>query len=137
MKGKPYVLIAEDDSFVGDIYRTKLEEAGIEVEVALDGKKALEKMQEHVPDVLLLDILMPYMDGMDVLRELQKKEAWKNIPVLMLTNLSEKENIQQALSLGARGYIIKSHFTPAEVLAKVQELLAESSPNETKEKETS
>ena len=87
--------------------------------VVSDGRAVMKHLENNTPDAILLDIMMPYMDGMEVLEALQKNEKWKNIPVLMLTNLSEKENIQKALKFGAKDYLIKSHFTPSEIVTKV------------------
>jgi len=73
---------------------------------------------------MLLDIVMPYMDGFDVLEALQLNKAWRDIPVVLLTNLSQKEDVDRAMTLGAKDFLIKSHFTPSEVLAKVEAYIA-------------
>jgi DNA-binding response OmpR family regulator len=122
---KRNILLAEDDAFVSDIYYTKLTSEGYNVILAPDGRMAIEELKKDIPDLILLDIMMPYMDGMEVLEELKKNEQWKGIPVLLLTNLSEKENVKKALELGAQDYLIKSHFTPSEILTKIQTLLGE------------
>lgn len=109
--------------FVSDIYLTKLNKEGFHVELAINGREALKKMEMLVPDMVLLDLMMPYVDGMEVLAFMKKNEKLSSIPVLILTNLSEKENINRAMQLGANDYVIKSHFTPSEVLEKVQSLL--------------
>jgi CheY-like chemotaxis protein len=113
------ILLAEDDAFVRDVYSTRLENEGYRLTTVTDGRAVIKHLQENIPDAILLDIMMPYMDGMEVLEELQKNEKWKDIPVLMLTNLSEKENIQKALKFGVKDYLIKSHFTPSEIVTKV------------------
>ncbi|QQS60889.1 MAG: response regulator [Candidatus Moraniibacteriota bacterium] len=117
-KGKK-VLLAEDDVFVSDVYSMRLRKEGYDVTLAKDGREALDQLNRDIPDILLLDIMMPYMDGMEVLEIVKKKEEFKNIPVIMLTNLSEKENIQKTIEMGASDYLIKSHFTPSEVVEKV------------------
>jgi len=122
---KVNILLAEDDAFVSDIYHTKLTREGYNVILASDGRSALEELKKDIPDLILLDIMMPYMDGMEVLEELKKTEQWKDIPVLLLTNLSEKENVKKALELGAQDYLIKSHFTPSEIFEKIRALLGE------------
>jgi CheY-like chemotaxis protein len=114
------VLIVEDDSFVKDIYHTKLSQEGYEIIEAGNGVEAMEKLKQTQPDLILLDIVMPYMNGIEVLRELKKDEKLKDIPVVLLTNLSQKEEINEGLSLGAKDYLIKSHFTPTEVLEKIK-----------------
>lgn len=113
------VLIIEDDFFVRDIYQKKLSDSGFAVESAADGLEGLERLRKHVPDLIILDIFMPYVDGRDVLREIKGNEKWKHIPVILLTNFSASEGVKDGLGLGAAEYLIKSHFTPSEVLEKV------------------
>ena len=74
----------------------------------------------ELPDLMLLDILMPYMDGLEMLAEVKKEEKLKNIPIILLTNLSQKNDIDTGMGLGANDYLIKSHFTPSEVVEKIQ-----------------
>ncbi len=114
------ILIVEDDSFVMDIYHTKLSQEGYEIIEAHNGVEAMEKLKEIKPDMILLDIVMPYMDGMEVLKKVKADEKLKSIPVILLTNLSQKEEITEGLGLGANDYLIKSHFTPSEVLEKIK-----------------
>lgn len=118
-------MIVEDDTFVMDIYYTKLSQEGFEVTICSNGQEALKKLEEKkfVPDLILLDIIMPHMDGLEFLKHIKKKEDFKNIPVILLTNLSQKEDIEEGLKLGASDYLIKSHFTPSEVLEKINSLL--------------
>ncbi len=121
---KKTIMIAEDDAFIGDIYEVKLKAAGYNVVLASNGRDAIEKLESGVsPHILLLDIVMPYMDGFDVLEVLNNKEEWKQIPVVLLTNLSQKEDVDRGLSLGAKDFLIKSHFTPTEVLSKVEKYM--------------
>jgi DNA-binding response OmpR family regulator len=114
------ILIVEDDSFVMDIYQTKLSQEGFEVVEAINGVEALKKIKESKPDLVLLDIIMPYMDGLEVLKKIKEDANLKSIPVILLTNLSQKEEVEKGLGLGANDYLIKSHFTPSEVLEKVK-----------------
>jgi CheY-like chemotaxis protein len=121
---KKMIMIAEDDAFIGDIYEIKLKNAGYDVILANNGRDAIEKLESGVkPDILLLDIVMPYMDGFDVLEAMKNREEWNGIPVVLLTNLSQKEDIDKGISLGAKDYLIKSHFTPTEVLSKVEKYI--------------
>ncbi len=121
--GKKKIIIVEDDNFVAEVYSTKLLEMGYEVRVAQNGEEGLKMIREEKPDIVLLDIIMPVMGGVEMLEELKKKEEWKEIPVILLTNVGEKENIQKMRSLGAQDYLIKSHFTPAEVIEKIESIL--------------
>lgn len=115
------ILVVEDDPFIVDIYRTKLSQSGFEVEAAFNGLEATNKLRddERKPDMILLDIMMPYMDGLEVLSGIKNDPATRDIPVIMLTNLSQREQIDEAMGLGAVDFLIKSHFTPSEVLEKI------------------
>ncbi len=113
------ILIVEDDFFVRDIYQKKLGDSGFVVDTAADGLEGMERLRAAVPDLILLDIFMPYVDGRDMLREIRHHEEWKNVPVILLTNFSASEGVKDGFELGADEYLIKSHFTPSEVLDKV------------------
>jgi len=117
------ILIIEDDSFLSEMYSTKLTQDGFEVEVAIDGKQGLEKIKSVKPDLVLLDIVLPKMDGFEILENTKKDKELQDIPIILLTNLGQKNEIEKGLSLGADEYIIKAHFTPTAVVAKVKEVL--------------
>lgn len=123
MNNEKKIMIVEDDVFIRDIYQVKFSREGFDVIIAEDGIKALEILKDVVPDIIMLDIIMPYMNGMEVLKKIKAIEALKDVPVIMLTNISEKEKVDEGLELGIADYLIKSHFTPSEVLAKVNSLL--------------
>jgi len=116
-------LIIEDDKFLADIYLTRLQEADFDVEIAEDGKIGIQKAQEMKPDVILLDIVMPGVDGFEVLQKLKGDSELKEVRIILLTNLGQKENIEKGLKLGADAYIVKAYYTPTEVVAKVKEVL--------------
>jgi DNA-binding response OmpR family regulator len=122
---KKKVMIIEDDYFVLDIYHTKLTQAGFEVVDAKDGQDGLDKLkaEENLPDLILLDIVMPRLNGLEVLGEVKKDERLKSIPIILLTNLSQKAEIDKGMELGAVDYLIKSHFTPSEVLEKINSII--------------
>ncbi|MFA6160061.1 MAG: response regulator [Parcubacteria group bacterium] len=121
---KKTIMIVEDDTFVMDIYETKITKDGMSVISANNGAEAIKKLEEGAkPDLILLDILMPYMNGLEFLRKVKEDENLKNIPIVLLTNLSQKEEIQEGLGLGAKDYLIKSHFTPSEVMEKINQYL--------------
>lgn len=121
---KKTIMIVEDDTFVMDIYETKITKDGMNVISASNGAEAIKKLEAGAkPDLILLDILMPYMNGLELLKKIKEDEKLKDIPVVLLTNLSQKEEIQEGLGLGAKDYLIKSHFTPSEVMEKINKYL--------------
>ncbi len=117
------ILIIEDDSFLSEMYSTKLIQEGFETEIAVDGEQGIDKIKNIKPDLVLLDIVLPKMDGFEILESIKKDPEFKNIPIILLTNLGQKNEIEKGLSLGADEYIIKAHFTPTAVVAKVKEIL--------------
>jgi len=117
------ILLVEDDPFLSEMYTTKLTADGFEVELASDGKEALKKISATKPDLVLLDIVLPKMDGFEVLETMKKDPAMSQIIVIALTNLGQKEEVEKGLALGADDYIIKAHYTPSEVVNKVKQIL--------------
>ena len=118
------ILIIEDDIFISEMYMTKFKSCGWNVYTAENGHTGLKKSLEKIPDVILLDIIMPRMDGFEMLKAIKKDKILKNIPVIILSNLGQKEEIKKGLDLGADDYIIKAHFTPQEIVEKVEKQLA-------------
>ena len=121
---KKKVFLIEDDLFLSDMYRTKFELSGFEMPHTEDGESAMHMLREAKPDLVLLDIVLPKKSGFEVLKEIKADPELKNTPVILLTNLSQKDDVDKGFELGANDYIIKAHFTPAEVVAKVQKVLA-------------
>jgi len=117
------ILLAEDDRFLSDMYVTKFSRLGYNIDIARDGEEAIKKIPKFLPDVILLDIKMPLKDGFDVLKIIKGDEKTKNIPVILLTNLGQKEDIERGLKLGAVDYLIKAQFTPQEVVDKVKKVI--------------
>lgn len=124
MPDKPVkVLIVDDDAFLSGIYATKLELEGFQVATARDGEEGLKAAMREKPDLILLDVLMPKLDGFEVLKRLKADADTKPIPVIMLTNLGQKEDIEKGLQDGAVDYLIKAHFVPAEAVDKIKKVL--------------
>ncbi|MDP2930201.1 MAG: response regulator [bacterium] len=119
------ILLVEDDPFLIDIYTTKFKESGFPIEVASDGGQAIARIKEKVPDLVLLDIVLPKYDGWEILRTLQEENIIKNTKVVVLSNLGQKSDIDRAMSLGAVRYLIKAHYTPSEIVSEVMELFEE------------
>jgi putative two-component system response regulator len=111
------VLIVDDDPVISMMYALGLERAGYSVLVAKDGKAGLELAAKSLPDLILLDLRIPILDGIEVLKGLAADSATSSIPVLMLSNHSESDLVKRVLSLGAKEYIVKIETTPAEVAA--------------------
>ncbi len=114
------VLIAEDDFFIRDIYSKVFTLSGYEVAVAVDGMDALEKIKAQQYDMVLLDIMMPRMTGIDVLKNIRTMEApAKSTPVFIITNLGQQNVIEEAFKLGMDGYILKSQVTPQQIVDEI------------------
>lgn len=117
------VLLVEDNDFIRNMYQLKLAKSDIEVIEAVDGAMALQKIKEHQPDVVLLDLMMPNVSGIEVLKELKKQGLTPKLPVVVLTNVMDQQTIDEAKGLGARDYIVKTDLTPSQVLDKIKPFL--------------
>jgi DNA-binding response OmpR family regulator len=117
------ILVAEDDKFLSKAYKVKLTKAGFDVQLALDGNEALTILKTFTPDLILLDLMMPVKDGFAVLAELKANPAWKNIPVIVASNLGQKEDVDKSKQLGAVDFIIKSDLSLENVIKKINALL--------------
>ena len=118
-----HVLIIEDDVFLAEIYQKKFEMEGFKVSTANNGEKWLADIKKKKPDIVLLDILLPKLDGFAVLEAAKKDSSTKDIPIILLTNLGQKDDVQRGLDEGAVDYLIKTHFKPSEVVDKVRKVL--------------
>lgn len=116
------ILVVEDDVFVRDIYARELKKGGFEVETAEDGLEGLEKIKTGKYDLVLLDIMMPKMTGVDVLKYIRDPRFLpKDVPVYLLTNLGQGSIIKQCLEIGAQGYLLKARVLPSQVLKAVSD----------------
>jgi len=113
------ILIIEDDSFLRDLLKKKLKSFGFGVLEAVDGDKGLKKVKEEKPDLILLDLLLPTTDGFEVLSKIKQDPTTSSIPVIILSNLGQKEDVDKGLSLGAMDYLIKAQSTPDDIVAKI------------------
>lgn len=125
MASKKSILLVEDDEFLAELYATKLNLEGFEVSLAVDGEKGLRLAKELKPDLILLDIILPKKDGFEVLKLIKADNSLKNIPIILLTNLSQKDEVQKGLDLGANDYLIKAHFMPSEVVKKIKHTIGD------------
>lgn len=117
------ILLVEDDNFLAGMYVTKLELEGYVVSLASDGRTGLDKAGAEHPDCILLDVILPKLDGFSVLEKLKADPKTADIPVILMTNLGTKQDVVKGLNLGASDYLIKAHFMPSEVIAKIKETL--------------
>lgn len=117
------VLLVEDDNMIIDMYTLKFTQEGYEVIQAENGKDGLDFARKHMPDIVLLDIILPQMDGFSVLKALKADPKTKGIPVVLLTNLGQDGDVKKGLELGAVDYLIKANFTPSQVVDKVKAVL--------------
>lgn len=119
------ILIIDDDLFLLEMYALKFKESGFDVETSKDSSEALVKLEnnEIAPEVILIDVLMPNMNGYDFLKALKEKSLLSKFKVIILSNLGQKEEIEKGMDLGARDYMVKAHHTPTEVVEKVKKLL--------------
>lgn len=120
---KTRILLIEDEEMLANMYEVKFKNEGFDLEKALDGADGLAKAKANVPDFILLDIIMPKMDGFSVLKSLKEDSVTKNVPVILLTNLGQEEDIEKGKELGAVGYLVKANITPSEVVAEVKKKL--------------
>ncbi len=122
-KEKIKILLVEDDSFLLGMYAAKFELEGYKVTMAEDGEKAIRAALKEPPDIILLDIILPKLNGFDVLKQLKAESSTSKIPVILLTNLSQRDEVEQGLKMGAIDYLIKAHFMPSEVVEKIKKIL--------------
>ena len=119
------VLLVEDDPSVLEMYRLKLELDGYRVNTALDGEAGLKKASDLRPDIIFLDIRLPKMDGLEVLRKLRAQEKTREIPVIILSNYDEEDLVARGLRLGAHEYLIKARTTPTSLSEGIEDWLKE------------
>ena len=117
---KKKILIIEDDKFLRDLIVQKLQREGFETVEAVDGEKGLKKIKDEKPHLVLLDLILPGIDGFEVLAKTKEDPILAEIPVIILSNLGQKDDIERGLKLGAVDYLIKAHFTPGEIIEKVK-----------------
>lgn len=118
------IAIIEDDPVISQMYRMKFEADGFEVQLANNGNRGVALVETFVPDIILLDVQMPEMNGNEALAVIRSHEWGKNIPVIILTNLGEEESPKDLRGLGIHSYIVKADLTPRQVVERVKEALA-------------
>jgi len=117
------ILIIEDDKFLRDLIAQKLIREGYEVSEAIDGETGIKKVKEEKPALVLLDLILPGIDGFEVLSRMKEDPALTQIPVVILSNLGQREDVERGIKMGAVDYLIKAHFTPREIIDKIKAAL--------------
>ncbi len=118
------ILLIEDEGLLSEMYCSKLSKEGFKVSQAANGEEGLELAKKEKFDLILLDIILPKLDGFKVLEELKRDKTIKEIPVFLLTNLSQSEDLKRGTVLGADDYLVKTDFTPTQVVEKIKKVLA-------------
>lgn len=117
------ILIIEDDKFLRELMAQKLIKEGYKIEEAVDGEEGIKKIEEVNPGLVLLDLILPGIDGFDVLSKAKQNPATAQIPIIILSNLGQREDIERGMKLGAADYLIKAHFTPGEIIEKIKNFI--------------
>ena len=117
------ILVVEDDKFLRELISQKLLKEGYNVSQAIDGEEGVKKIKEEKPALVLLDLILPGIDGFEVLSQMKREKDLESIPVIILSNLGQKEDVEKGLKLGATDYLIKAHFTPGEIIEKIKTIL--------------
>lgn len=123
MSNNQKIILIEDDKSLAEMYSLKFKLEGLDLMILEDGLLGLQKVKSELPKVILLDIMMPKMDGFAVLTELKKDPITKDITVLMLSNLGQKSDMEKGKKLGANDYIVKASMTPTQVVEKIKSYL--------------
>lgn len=123
MNGSKKILIIEDDFFIRELYLRQLQKEGFEVSGSADGADGLVQANNLKPDLILLDIMLPKLNGLDLLRTLKTKPETQNIPVILLSNLGQDSVVKEGFTLGAEGYLIKSAYTPSQIIEEVKNFM--------------
>jgi len=120
---KTKILVVEDETFLVKIYSVKLKKEGYDVTLAMDGEEAVKLAAETKPDLILLDLILPKLNGFEALEQIRKNPSIKKTPVIVLSNLGQEEDIKRAESLGATDYLIKANFSIQDVVQKIKTVL--------------
>ena len=123
MSIKKKILIIEDEKTLRFLMVQALVDAGFEVEEAIDGEQGLQKIKENKPDLILLDLLLPGINGYEVLSKINRDSDLESIPIIILSNLGQEEEIKKGMGLGAVDYMIKAHFTLEEIIVRIKKIL--------------
>ena len=116
------ILVVEDDRFLRELITQKLSREGYDVIEAVDGEEGVVKAEEK-PDIILMDLILPGIDGFEAIAKIKENTELENIPIIILSNLGQRDDVERGLKLGATDFLIKAHFTPGEIIEKVEKIL--------------
>lgn len=117
------ILIVEDDQFLRELIVQKLTKENFDIVEAQDGEEGIKMIQTENPDIVLLDLILPGIDGFEVLSRAKNDPKTAHVPIIILSNLGQEEDVQRGLQLGAVDYMVKAHFTPGEIVERVRSIL--------------
>ncbi len=117
------ILLIEDDSFLSNIYGTKLREEGFSVNFAINGEEGLKKVKELKPDIVLLDILLPGIDGWEVLRQIEEDESLEDVKIVVLSNLDQSEENNEENKKRVSKHLVKAQYTPTDIIKEIKKLI--------------
>lgn len=118
------ILVIEDDRFLRELINRKLQLENFETVLAVDGEIGLDLVEKERPDIILLDLILPGINGFEVLTKIKENEKLREIPIIILSNLGQQDDIEKGMGLGAIDYLVKAHFTPNEIIEKINQTLA-------------
>ena len=124
-KSQIKILVAEDDPLYGKVYQSKLSKEGYEVILVTNGKDAVDKANSEKPKLILLDIIMPILDGFEALKQIKARPENKDVKVLIMSNLSQDSDMEKAKNYGAYEYLVKSNISITELVEKINKLVLE------------
>ncbi len=117
------ILVVEDDKFLRELIAKKILAEGYIAVEAKDGEEGLKKIEEEKPDLVLLDLVLPGMTGFDILENVNENPLLSDIPIVVFSNLGQSDDVDRAINLGAKDFLIKAHFTPQEIIEKIKSVL--------------
>ncbi len=117
------ILVVEDDRFLRELITQKLNREGYDVSEAVDGEDGVKKADEVKPDAILMDLILPGIDGFEAITKIKEKSEFETTPIIILSNLGQRDDIERGLKLGAVDFLVKAHFTPGEIIEKIEKVL--------------
>lgn len=117
------LLIIEDDKFMSNALRVRFQEEGFELKQVFNGEEGLEILKTFTPNIIIIDLMMPKLDGFETLKKIKEQEKFKDIPVIIASNLGQEEDIKKGMDLGAAGYVVKSDVSLDDIVALIKKHL--------------